>query len=154
LNQEVRPNVQELYEVPTRVSQETIYQDDEIMIRMTYFDNVWSICTHDIMMIDFDFKEGFTRETAIQSIVEWTEYMHERGLDYLFMMYDTDRGVHAFLINQRISHLSQLGFDISMDLCNDPYYIGFSDVTGYCVRVGPKVKRPPKEGETLQDMVD
>lgn len=39
----------------------TVYQQSNIDVGMSFHDNVWSICTKDVLMIDFDFKLGLTR---------------------------------------------------------------------------------------------
>lgn len=178
LAEKIIPTVERFYDNPEKVFKKIVYEQSDILVGMTYYDNVWSICTKDILMIDFDIKDGFTRKQAFQTVYDYTNFMESHGIRLSFSMYHTDRGVHAFCVSHRISHLSEESQRIMLDMCNDPYYIGFSRITGYCVRISPKVRTTItkiitntdeitglitttstttstlQEGETLQDVVD
>lgn len=154
LNENFFPTVQRFFDTPKRIMKITVYEQTDILVGMSIYDNVWSLCTKDILMIDFDIKEGFTREKAFEAVRKYTEYMEKYDIKLAFQMYHTDRGVHAFLVSHRIPSDSSEGFRIMMDLCNDPYYIAFSRVSGYCIRIGPKVKTQLSEDQTLQEFVN
>lgn len=155
MRSEVFPVVNKLAQDPLKFNKWIAYDQNDLIVGMSFGNNVWSMCTRKILMIDFDFKEGFTRETAILSIKKYTAYMRMRGINMMFEMYDTDRGVHAFLVTHEIDNLDEKNFmQVMMDLCNDPYYIGFSRINGYCIRLAPKVRNKLPPGMTLQDVVN
>lgn len=151
--QAMKGQINSMFNDADRVSTMIAYESDELIVSMSYFDNVWSFCTRDMLMIDFDYKEGFTYQTAIDTIKDYTEFMHNKGVDLKFRIYITDRGVHAFLTSHRIDVLSDNAMKMVVDLCNDPYYIAFSTIRGFCVRIGPKIKQK-LEGRSLQEVVD
>lgn len=129
------------------------YEQEDLIVSMNFLNNVWSLCVRDVLMIDFDLKEGVTRDDAIQIITNYTDTMHKKGHDLLFEMFDTDRGVHAFLVSEPMSHKDPVAIKMMVDLHNDPYYIGFSKVRGFCMRLNAKINM--KVGfDTLQEMID
>ena len=152
--EDVAPVVQRFFDNPKQTMKIVVHEQPDILVGMTVYDNVWSVCTKQILMIDFDIKEGITRERAFQIVEEYTEFMHQRGIDMSFQMSHTDRGVHAFLVSHAIPAFSKMAERIQIDICNDPYYLGFSQVSGYCVRIGPKVKSKLPPGQTLQEFVE
>lgn len=135
----IRPKVDTLLGV-TRENEIRLHDQSTIRLEYDIFHAFFVMCTSDILMIDFDIKLDFTREDSVQMVTEYTDYMHELGHDMMFQLYDTDRGVHAFLCSHRKSFLSEDALRIMIDMCNDELYIGMSEVRGFCIRVSPKVK--------------
>lgn len=140
-----------------------VYEQEDIEVGMTYYGNVWSMCTKNILMIDFDYKaptkdasktqiDGeasskghsiLTRDKAFDMLRKYTDHMHSLGIDLLFETYDTDRGLHAFLVNIKMDYLSQNAMNVMIDLHNDADYIAFVKIRGFCIRIGPKFPQPP-----------
>lgn len=79
-------------------------------------------------MIDFDYKEGITRKDIIAHVSIFCDKMLKEGEEMLFAMYDTDRGVHAFLVNKHIHFASSEALKIMVDMCSDETYIGYVEV--------------------------
>ena len=129
------------------------YEQEDLVVAMNLMNNVWSLCVRDILMIDFDVKEGITRDDAINRITRYTNRIHDEGRDLLFEMFDTDRGVHAFLVSERMSHTDPEAVQIMIDLDNDPNYIGFSRVRGFCMRLNAKID-PEADIDTLRDHME
>ena len=130
-----------------------VYQQKDLEIGMTIMNNVWSMCTKNILMIDFDFKVGLTKDKALNMIRAYTEYMHiNYKIDLLFQNYDTDRGLHSFLVNKKMDHLSRDAMRVMIDLHNDADYIGFVVIKGFCIRIGPKFIG--KSNEEIQESIN
>jgi hypothetical protein len=129
------------------------YEQEDLVVAMGFKNNVWSLCVRDVLMIDFDFKEGIDRKNAIKIITRYTNTKHKEGEDLLFEMFDTDRGVHAFLVNKPMSHRAPEAIQMMVDLDNDPYYIGFSKIRGFCMRLNAKIT-PHLDLTELQDRID
>ncbi len=142
-----------MYNTPLKMKSIIAYQQSDILVQMDTFTNVWSYCNKDIVMIDFDFKLGFTVDNALQVVRDYTEYMHANGKDYLFHNYLSDRGLHSFLVSKKLNSLDDESFQMMIDMCNDEDYIGFSRVRGFCVRIGPK-PRMRVAGKSLQQIID
>lgn len=154
LKETIRPKIDNLFDDIYTSKKIILHEQDNLVVGLDVYSSVWSLCNKDILMIDFDEKEGISKNKAIELIREYTNDLHEKGFDLLFYMFETDRGMHAFIVNQYIDYFSEEALHIMIDTCTDEMYIGYVEVKGFCVRLGPKVKLLPKEGETLQDIVD
>src|SRR3989337_4444383 len=120
LRNEIYPKVMGILDNPQKSNKLPIHEQDDMIIGLDIFNHVWTMCTKDVLMIDFDVKEGFTKQAAIDLVREYTNFLHEHGgVDMLFKMYETDRGIHAFLVNRRMEHTSDEAVEMMMDLCND-----------------------------------
>lgn len=53
---------------PYSAIRSNVYEQKDLQIGMTLLNNVWSMCTHNILMIDFDFKTGMSKETALNML--------------------------------------------------------------------------------------
>jgi hypothetical protein len=147
--QQIYDQVHELFD-KNEFKELIAYEQGDLVVAMGLMNNVWSLCVRDVLMIDFDFKDSITREQAIKIITKYTKTKHQEGTDLLFEMFDTDRGVHAFLVNQPMSHTDPEAIQMMIDLDNDPYYIGFSKIRGFCMRLSPKIDHQL----TLEELYD
>lgn len=148
----VETKIDSMYNTPLQMKSIVAYQQSDILVQMDTFTNVWSYCNKDIVMIDFDFKLGFTIDNALQVVRDYTEYMHVNGKDYLFHNYLSDRGLHSFLVSKKLNNLDDESFKMMIDMCNDEDYIAFSRVRGFCVRIGPK-PRMKADGLSIQQII-
>ena len=154
LREKYFPKIQSIYETSkSAVKKLEVHSQNNLIIGLDVFNNIWSMCTKDLLMIDFDYKLGFTQQDALDLVARYAEFMHSNEHDVLFHMYKTDRGLHAFLVNRTISNLDEEGLNMMIDMCNDPDYIAYTMVRGYCYRLSPKTN-VKVEGTTLQDLID
>lgn len=121
-----------------------IHEQDHLVIGFDIYTNIFSLCNKEILMIDFDYKEGITRKDIIARVSNFCDKMLKEGEEMLFAMYDTDRGVHAFLVNKYIHFASSEALKIMVDMCSDEMYIGYAEVRGFCVRLNPKTINIPE----------
>ncbi len=126
---------------------------DNLIVGLDVFNNIWSMCTKDLLMIDFDYKLGFTQRDVLDLVERYAEFTHAHNHDTLFHMYKTDRGLHAFLVNRTVNNLAEEALNTMIDMCNDPDYIAYTMVRGYCYRISPKLN-VQREGMTLQQIID
>lgn len=154
LRKEYFPKIQSIYETSrSAVKKLVVHSQDNLVIGLDVFNNIWSMCTKDLLMIDFDYKLGFSQQDALALVERYAEFMHLHHQDVLFHMYKTDRGLHAFLVNRTINNLAKEALNMMIDMCNDPDYIAYTMVRGYCYRVSPKIN-VQREGMTLQQLID
>lgn len=83
----MKQQINNMFNDPDRVNTMIAYESEEILVSMSYYDNVWSFCTRDILMIDFDYKEGFNYQSAINTVKGYTNFMHDKGIDLIFRIY-------------------------------------------------------------------
>ena len=54
MNEKILPTAHRFYDNPENPVKKIVFEQSDILVGMSYYDNVWSICTPDILMIDFD----------------------------------------------------------------------------------------------------
>ena len=141
LNNEIRPKIDSLYSNKLTSARIQVYEQEDINFGYDIHGGVFTMCTQEILMIDFDYKDGFTDKKATRYIREFTDFLYTKyKYEMLFAMYKTDRGIHAFLVNRLFHFTSPEALKIMIDLCSDPYYIGYSEVRGFCIRLSAKIK--------------
>jgi hypothetical protein len=92
-------------------------------------------------MVDFDEKEGFTMEDAIERLNRFIEKGKEFGKENLFKLFATDKGMHAFLVNRYVWYNSRESETMLRLLGNDEDHIRFVSLGKHCMRIGPKLYR-------------
>ncbi len=75
-------------------------QADNVLSYDVYY-GIWSICTNEVLMVDFDVKLGFTKLDAVDLLKKFTNDWKAKGVEYLFWIYETDRGVHGISGEQK-----------------------------------------------------
>jgi hypothetical protein len=152
LNVKIRPLVDSLFNDKIKTAKIVIHEQDNLIFGYDIHGGVFTLCTKDILMVDFDNKDGISNELAIKYIEEYTNKMNDDyGYEMLFEMYETDRGVHAFLVNKLIDFTSPDAIRVMIDLCSDPVYIGYVEVRGFCIRLSPKIKNVLDISKTVRE---
>jgi len=139
------PDFQRNYQNYGYYSQVRVFETEDFLLRYDFGDAVWAMCVKDLFTLDFDIKEGLTQEMAVAMIKNYTDVMHSKGVDMLFSLWPTDRGLHAYLISERLLYGDDRSLRASLDLCNDRNYIIFTTFNGFCMRVAPKLKKRKKD---------
>ncbi len=121
-----------------------IYEQKGLKLVYDVYFGIWAICTPYFLMIDFDVKDDYTMSDAITDLQKFTDQEHQFGNDYLFWLYQTDNGLHSFLMNQPSHYTSESTKFILESLDNDNKHIEFTYKNGHCTRVGPKLFRQDK----------
>lgn len=108
--------------------------------------HIFFLATYDILMVDFDIKDGIARENVPAMLERFLAREAARPENdritlspMRFRLCDTDNGVHAFLVSHRISHDSNAALAIQWQLCSDPWYMAYCRVAGFHIRMSPKV---------------
>jgi hypothetical protein len=135
------PQYQRNYQNYGKYSQIRVFETPDFLLRYDFGDAVWAMCVKDLFTIDFDIKEGITQDDAVVMIKKYTDFMHSKGVDMLFSIVTTDRGLHAHLVSERLIYGDDRTLQTSLELCNDKNYIIFTGFNGFCMRVAPKLKK-------------
>ena len=96
---------------------------------------------YNILMLDYDIKDGISREEAIEELRTIIEVGARAGLRFTFAVMPTDRGLHAFLLSQQ-AYRNIFWVDLMRLACTDPYYTAFSYASGFGIRLSKKEKTP------------
>ena len=96
------------------------------------------MCTPNVLMIDFD--EGvMTKEDFIYKLKNYCSKVKDTN-EYLFWIYESDRGLHAYLVNKYIQYNSKEAEDILRSLTpGNIEHINLVKLKTHCVRIGPKI---------------
>ena len=54
--------VKKIYDNPSNMRKIIVHQQNDLSINLDISTNVWTMCTHDMLMIDFDFKSGLNED--------------------------------------------------------------------------------------------
>lgn len=125
---------------------EILFQTKDFQVNINYQNMVMAMCYRDVLTLDLDLPAGYwVQEEAdemIRQLISFTDLMHfQEHIDLLFKIYRTDKGIHAILVNKHLSPNSDEALTIMLSLCNDPFYTAFSRVSGFCLRISPKLYR-------------
>jgi len=135
--------INRMFDSGDTISTEILYQTADFQLNVNYYNMVFAICVPDILVIDSDFNvwSRHSADKVVKEIGRFCDFMHAKGIDLLFKMFRTDKGLHAFLVNKRIKSNTDTAIKIMVALCNDPFYTAFSKISGFCVRINPKIYR-------------
>jgi len=113
-------------------------EDIPFHINYTYLTNIINITFYKMMMLDWDKKEGYTEKRCRSILNEIIKTGTKYGINLIFGLIETDRGYHAFLLNQKMDYnsLTDLKFMCCFD--GDIKYIGYTNLFGWAVRVTRK----------------
>jgi len=118
--------------------------------------SIFSLCNRNILMLDFDEEPDFSKNDIL-------EFIKSNVKDELFYIYETDRGIHAFLVSEYKNYEESLEYHAKYAYpyensrsYQDPYYVAYSGVKGYCVRLSPKIyeKFDLKKIRSTYDLTD
>lgn len=118
----------------------TLHEQEDMNIGYDYYASIFSMCCKNILMLDFDNKDGWNLDDVTKALDLYAQEQKERELEYLFDIYLTDRGVHAFVINKYMDYSSEEALNMMLSLGSDEMYIGYVEIRGYCVRLNPKIR--------------
>ena len=97
----------------------------------------------DVVMFDFDFKDGADEAIVMKQFQKIVEIAKEAfNIDFLFIVFKSDAGVHVFLLSHKMRHDDLQTIDFMLSLCNDIWYCAFSYINGFGIRLNPKKDRP------------
>lgn len=122
-----------------------VFENPDFLLRYDLGDNIWAMCVKDVFTLDFDIKDGISRADAIRYVQNYSDIMRGHGVDMLWAVYESDRGMHFYLLSERLLYSDDRSIQTSLDLCTDRNYIVFSTFNGFCSRVAPKIKKHRKD---------
>ena len=111
--------------------QRLLVDNDDYYVAVDLFTNTYYICYRDLLMIDVDRYKG---DTNLDSLKEELAKLP----DLFFRIYSTRNGYHVFLLNRSVEYKSDENIRLMSQLGCDFYYIVYSYLRGWCVRLNKK----------------
>ena len=115
--------------------QRLLLDDDDYYVAIDMYTNTYYICYRDLMMIDIDrYKsKDDTTDTLNDIKVKLSNYP-----ELFFRIYSSRNGYHIFVINKSMNYKSDESIKLMYDLGCDYYYIVYSYLRGWSVRLNKK----------------
>jgi hypothetical protein len=129
--------------------QQLIHDDPDYYIACDMLTKTYYVCYRNLLMVDIDFyKKSDSEEEKAKSIEQRQadiieligNYGKENG--WLFDIYRSRNGVHAFLLNHSADRNCSEDIQIMLDLKCDFFYVVYSHLRGWSVRVNRKSSEP------------
>jgi len=112
---------------------------------------IFVICARNLLMLDWDYKD-LDLENPTEYIIGMIQEVANElskfldGEEVVFTCNLTDRGIHAFLLSHPMDFRNQNILDFMSQICTDAWYVAFTPLRGWCVRLSPKA-------ETFDDFI-
>lgn len=125
--------------------QQLIYDDPDYYIAEDMITSTYYVCYRELLMVDLDFYKDEvdpnrerTPEERLDDITSTIEKYCQEHPELRFRLFRSQNGIHAFLISHRACYRDPKWIDLMLDLGADFYYVVFSYLRGWSVRVNRK----------------
>lgn len=116
--------------------QRLLIDHDDYYVAIDLFTNTYYICYRDVMMIDIDrYKNNDEVQVDTLDIIKSKLSAHP---ELFFRIYSSRNGYHIFVINKSMNYKSDESIRLMSELGCDFYYIVYSYLRGWSVRLNKK----------------
>ena len=91
-----------------------------------------------LMMVDFDQTPSMNKDVILNILEEYVKAIEKQGPPIKFMIYETDNGIHAFLVS-REGNTQDDTIKAMLQMRSDYMYVLHTMFRGFCIRVSPKI---------------
>lgn len=99
--------------------------------------NTYYICFKDLMMIDLDFKDK-NKDKSLEDLLKNIEDFCLTNPEFLFDVFKSNNGIHAFAIHKAYNYNDDNTLQIMLDLDCDFYYVIYTAIRGWSIRLNKK----------------
>lgn len=115
--------------------QRLLHDDEDYYVAIDSMTDTYYVCYRQLLMIDIDFYKDMA--TVESLVVHFEGYcVNHPGLR--FRLYKSRNGIHAFLISQPSNYKADDILSMQLELQSDFYYIVYSYLRGWSVRLNKK----------------
>jgi hypothetical protein len=117
-----------------------------IQIGLNKTNGVFFMCTPNLLMIDFDTDNNDEKRKVIELMQIFVNTLENSTKEkYLFDIYETDNGIHVFLVSHEVDSVKANVIKLMTQLQSDYAYIIHCVFRGFCIRIGPKIMKTKDE---------
>ena len=116
--------------------QKCLYSDIDYYFALDIVTNTYYLCYKKLMMIDIDIGK-FGCPNNKEEYIDFLQN-YSKNKDILFEIYNTRNGLHIFILNNEYDYKNEKTIQLMLDLKADFYYIIYSNIRGWCVRLNRK----------------
>lgn len=120
--------------------QQLIYFDYDFYMASDLFTSTYYICYKNLLMIDVDLDPNGSKE--VQNRDNYLDFIRNycsKHPEFVFEVYQTRKGFHLFVIHQEFDYKQKDTIKLMLELKTDFYYIIYSYIRGFCVRLNRKI---------------
>ncbi len=128
---------QEPLKITLKKPQRCLYSDTDYYLGLDSYTKTYYLCYRHLLMIDLDLDKNPEFSSRQDYINFLKEYCHHHP-ELLFRVFETRKGLHCFAINQKYNYTSDKALQLMLDLKCDFYYVIFSSIRGWSVRLNRK----------------
>jgi len=122
----------------TVIKPQRLHRDDvNYYIATDMMTNTYYICYRTLLMIDIDYYKHEKQRSKDELLTMIDNYCDQHK-DYRFFIYSTRNGLHVFLVSHHMDYKSVQALQIMIDLDCDFYYVVYSYIRGWSVRLNKK----------------
>ena len=104
------------------------------------YTSTYYLCYKNLLMIDVDFDKEI--EDSTKNIEKYLVFLQDfiaSHPEFIFDIYQTRKGLHLFALHKEYDYKSDETLKLMLELKGDFYYIIYSHIRGFCVRLNRKV---------------
>lgn len=122
-----------------RKPQRLLHDDPDYYVAIDCLTNTYYVCFKTLLMIDIDFyKDLGTVDAIVEKFRNYVKQHDPTGTKLRFKLYKSRNGVHAFLVTRKSHYTDDAVLQLELDLESDFYYIVYSYIRGWSVRLNKK----------------
>lgn len=119
--------------------QHYLVNSEQCIIGLNTTNGVVYICFPNLLMMDFDEKDGPSKGETVDLLMKFVKALEDLNrVRLLFDIYETDNGIHCFLVSHFANANDAETLNLMMQLRSDEMYIAHTIFRGFCIRLSPK----------------
>lgn len=117
--------------------QRCLHNDNDYYLALDTYSKTYYVCYRQLLMIDMDFGKDGEFKSREDYLVFLENYCQSHP-ELLLEVYKTRNGIHCFVLNKKHDFTKDSSLQLMLDLKCDFYYIVYSSIRGWSVRVNRK----------------
>lgn len=118
-----------------RKPQRLLHDDEDYYVAIDSMTDTFYVCYRELLMIDIDFYKDMS---TIELMVDHFKDYCAKHPGLKFKLYKSRNGIHGFLVSRRSKYTDEQTLALQLDLQSDFYYVVYSYLRGWSVRLNKK----------------
>lgn len=131
--------------------QKLLANDDEYYVATDLATSTYYVCFRRLLMIDIDFYKDTDSHLSLAEILSKVTSYCQVHPELRFRVFRSNGGIHLFAINQPYDYKKDSTIQLMLDLECDFYYVVYSYIRGYSVRLNPKTVESEDKCDIVND---
>ena len=132
--------------------QRCLYSDNDFYMALDCYSKTYYLCYRSLLMIDIDIGKSGDFESTEEYLV-FLEHYCEQHPELLFYVYKSRNGLHCFAVHDTYDFKQESSLQLMLDLHCDFYYVAYTSIRGWSVRLNRKFRDCDQELYTFLQKV-